>query len=88
MTESVFENRRAPRKRTLDDDGVARLKRRPVRYEHPDPEMIGHLVRVMPDGPPHSFIARERNPFQPTEAQPHGRSVWPSASRATEALRT
>jgi hypothetical protein len=38
------------RRRYLNDEGVARLRPRPKRYTHADPELIGHYVRVLPTG--------------------------------------
>lgn len=58
---SVTETRvRRPRRKTLTDKGVLALPRRPDRYFHPDPEMPGHGVRVLPDGPS-SFYAIARD---------------------------
>jgi hypothetical protein len=41
---------RPPRRRYLNDEGVARLRPRAKRYTHADPELIGHYVRVLPTG--------------------------------------
>ena len=37
-------------RRTLTDKGVAGLKPRAERYALPDPQMVGHYVRVQPTG--------------------------------------
>jgi integrase len=54
-------------RRRLSDKGVAALKPRAARYAHPDPECIGHYVRVMPSGAK-SFAAVARDPS--------GKQVW------------
>jgi integrase len=55
------------RRRRLTDDAVARLKPKAKRYSVPDPELIGHYVRVMPSGVK-SYAAVARDPF--------GKQVW------------
>ena len=55
------------RRRRLTDEAVARLKPKPKRYSVPDPELIGHYVRVMPSGVK-SYVAVARDPF--------GKQVW------------
>jgi integrase len=55
-------------RRTLTDKGVQALKPRAVRYAHPDPELVGHYVRVQPGGAK-SFVAVARDPH-------HGKQVW------------
>src|SRR5262252_1818426 len=47
-------------RKTLTDKGVAALKPRAQRYAHPDPELRGHYVRVMPSGQK-SFVTVARN---------------------------
>ena len=42
---------RRQRRKKLTDKQVAELPRKAARYFHPDPEMPGHGVRVLPDGP-------------------------------------
>ena len=37
--ETAFTTTRAPRRRYLNDEGVARLRPRPKRYTHADPEL-------------------------------------------------
>jgi integrase len=61
MVSPQAEPARRNRRKTLSDKQVAALPRKRKRYFHPDPEMPGHGVRVMPQGP-HSFyvIARDR----------------------------
>jgi integrase len=49
------------RSKTLDDNGVRRLKPKAKRYALPDPEMRGHYVRVMPNGT-RSFVVVARDP--------------------------
>src|SRR6266568_3296990 len=52
----------------LSDAGVAALKPRPgQRYAHADPELIGHFIRVTPNGAK-SYVAVTRDPS--------GRQVW------------
>jgi hypothetical protein len=55
------------RSKTLDDNGVRRLKPKAKRYTLPDPEMRGHYVRVMPNGTK-SFVVVARDP--------RGRQHW------------
>jgi integrase len=61
QAEQQAEPARRNRRKTLSDKQVANLPRKRKRYFHPDPELAGHGVRVMPEGP-HSFyvIARDR----------------------------
>jgi integrase len=56
------------RRRRLTDEAVARLKPRPKRYAVPDPELIGHYVRVMPSAA-RSYCAVARDPLL-------GKQVW------------
>jgi integrase len=49
------------RRRRFDDKAVKRLKPKPKRYCVPDPELIGHYVRVMPSGVK-SYAAVARDP--------------------------
>ena len=41
---------RRPKRKMLDDDGVAALKPKPKRYAVPDPELRAHYIRVQPSG--------------------------------------
>jgi integrase len=50
------------RRRRLTDEAVARLRPKAKRYSVPDPELIGHYVRVMPSGV-RSYVAVARDPF-------------------------
>jgi integrase len=43
--------KRRPRRKEWDDAEVTKLKRRARRYFEPDPQMPGHGIRVMPEGP-------------------------------------
>jgi integrase len=54
-------------RKTLSDKGVLALKPRAKGYAFPDPELVGHYVRVRPSGAK-SFAAVTRNP--------DGRQVW------------
>jgi integrase len=58
----VPEPTRRQRRQRLTDKQVASLPRKFVRYFHPDPEMPGHGVRVLPDGPS-SFYTICRDAF-------------------------
>ena len=53
---------RRQRRKSLTDNMVAELPRRPKRYFHPDPELPMHGVRIMPSGP-RSFYVVVRDPF-------------------------
>src|SRR5262245_13385274 len=55
------------RRRRLNDEQVRALKVRAVRYTMPDPEMVGHYVRITPTGAK-SFVAVARDPY--------GKQVW------------
>jgi hypothetical protein len=70
--ETAFTTTRPPRRRYLNDEGVARLRPRPKRYTHADPELIGHYVRVLPTGVK-SFLTVARDPF--------GKQVWTTIGR-------
>jgi len=59
--------------RTLSDKGVAALKPRPNRYVKPDPQLLGHYVRVMPSGAK-SFVTVARTPS--------GKQVWTTIGAA------
>jgi integrase len=48
-------------RRSLSDNGVRALKPRAARYLHPDPELGGHGVRVMPSGVK-SFVVVANDP--------------------------
>src|SRR5262245_52529795 len=37
-------------RKTLTDKGVAALKPRATRYAFPDPQLVGHYVRIQPTG--------------------------------------
>ncbi len=62
-----------PRRRTLSDVGVAKLKPGPARYAVPDPELRGHYVRVAPTGTK-SYVAVARDPL--------GKQVWTTIGAA------
>jgi len=70
--EMAFTTTRPPRRRYLNNEGVARLRPRPKRYTHADPELIGHYVRVLPTGVK-SFLTVARDPF--------GKQVWTTIGR-------
>jgi integrase len=55
------------RRRRLNDKQVAALRVRATRYTMPDPELVGHYVRVMPSGVK-SFVAVARDPT--------GKQIW------------
>jgi integrase len=55
------------RRKSLSDIGIAALKPRSSRYAEPDPELVGHYVRVTPGGAK-SFVAVARDPG--------GKQVW------------
>src|SRR5262245_30482055 len=54
-------------RRTLSDKGVATLKARAKTFAHPDPELVGHYVRVHASGA-RAFVVVARDP--------HGKQVW------------
>jgi integrase len=54
-------------RKTLSDRGVIALRPRAARYAYPDPELVGHYVRVTPNGSK-SFAAVTRGP--------NGKQVW------------
>src|SRR5215470_15260513 len=54
-------------RKSLSDRGVAALKPRAAQYHVPDPELVGHYVRVTPTGKK-SFAAIARNP--------EGKQIW------------
>ena len=78
------------RRRTLTDEGVAKLPAKRMRYAHPDPEMPGHYIRVTPSGEK-SFVAvvREREGKQRwlTIGKPGPYSIKLARKRAAELIR-
>ena len=54
-------------RRTLTDKGVTALKPRGKTFAFPDPQLVGHYVRVQPSGG-RAFVAVARDP--------HGKQVW------------
>lgn len=56
-----------PRRKTLNDSGVAALPPRDKPYAHPDPELPGHYIRIQPTGAK-TFVAIAR--------APSGKQVW------------
>jgi integrase len=62
-TERTASERRRKRRQRFTDNKVADLKRKPIRYFEPDPELPGHGVRVLPEGPS-SFYAIVRDPYR------------------------
>jgi integrase len=64
---------RRQRRRILTDKMVAALRKKRNRYPFADPEMRGHYIRVMPQGP-NVFAAMARNPL--------GRQVWVTLGNA------
>jgi integrase len=67
--------KRRNRRRTLTDKQVEKLPRKAKRYFFPDPELPGHGVRVMPQGPS-SFYAITRDTF--------GKQRWVRIGSAAE----
>lgn len=61
------------RRRRLADDQVAALPVKPARYTLPDPELVGHYVRITPNGAK-SFVAVARDP--------NGKQVWTTLGAA------
>ena len=56
----MIEPQRRQRRKVFTDKMLAALPRRRKRYFHPDPELPGHGVRVLPDGPSSFYlIARD-----------------------------
>jgi integrase len=54
-------------RKSLTDKGVAALKPRAQRYAEPDPQLVGHYIRVTPSGAK-SFAAVARDPY--------GKQIW------------
>ena len=55
------------RRKQLTDNQVAALKPRAKRYNEPDPELVGHYVRVQPSGTKsYTVVARD----------PYGKQIW------------
>ena len=55
------------RRKTLDDEGVKALKVKAARYAEPDPEMLGHYIRVGSSGKKTSVVVAR---------DPNGKQVW------------
>jgi integrase len=60
-------------RKTLTDKGVASLKARPQRYAFPDPQLVGHYVRVQPSG---------AKSFATVARDPNGKQVWTNIGAA------
>jgi integrase len=60
-------------RKTLSDKAVAALKPKARRYAFPDPELVGHYVRIQPSGAK-SFAAVARDP--------NGKQVWATIGAA------
>lgn len=60
-------------RRTLTDRGVTALKPRAAMYTHPDPQLPGHYIRVMPSGTK-SYVVAARDP--------RGKQVWSTIGNA------
>jgi integrase len=65
-----------PRRRTLTDKQVAALPRKDKRYTLPDPEQLGHYLRVPPQSSraPIAFAAVARDPY--------GKQIWTTVGTA------
>jgi integrase len=63
-------------RKSLSDRGVRALKPRATHYAFPDPELVGHYVRVQPSGAK-SYAAVTRNPA--------GKQIWTTVG-STEVL--
>jgi integrase len=63
-------------RKSLSDKGVAALRPRAARYAFPDPELVGHYVRVQSSGAK-SFVAVSRSPA--------GKQIWTTVG-STEVL--
>jgi integrase len=61
-------------RRTLTDKGVAALKPHAARYNHADPQLPGHYVRVSPNGV---------KSFAVTTRDPNGKQVWHTIGATT-----
>jgi integrase len=60
-------------RKTLSDKGILALKSRPQRYHFPDPQLVGHYIRVMPGGGK-SFAVVARDP--------NGKQIWSTIGNA------
>jgi integrase len=60
-------------RKTLTDKGVAALKPRPQRFAFPDPQLVGHYVRIQPSGAK-TFVTVARSPA--------GKQVWTNIGAA------
>jgi integrase len=74
MTEQIEPQRRR-RRQLLTDKQVRGLQKKKLRYSYSDPEMRGHYVRVMPDGP---------NVFCVVTRDPYGKQIWHTIGNADE----
>jgi len=63
MTEIGPTRQRRARRALLTDIGVSKLPRKPKPYFHPDPQLVGHGVRVRPTGPG-AFTVIVRDPYK------------------------
>jgi integrase len=60
-------------RKTLTDKGIAALKPRPRAYAYPDPELVGHYIRVQPSA---------RRSFVIVARSPSGKQVWANVGAA------
>lgn len=63
MSEIAPIRQRRARRALLTDIGVSKLPRKPKPYFHPDPQLVGHGVRVRPSGPG-AFTVIVRDPYK------------------------
>ena len=63
MSEIAPIRQRRARRALLTDIGVSKLPRKPKPYFHPDPQLVGHRVRVRPSGPG-AFTVIVRDPYK------------------------
>ncbi|HEY6753195.1 MAG TPA: Arm DNA-binding domain-containing protein, partial [Pseudolabrys sp.] len=61
-------------RKTITNKGVAALKPRPQAYAFPDPQLVGHYIRVQPSGRK-TFVAVARSPFG-------GKQIWTNIGSA------
>ena len=67
-----------PRRRTLTDKQIAALPRKEKRYTFPDPEQLGHYLRI----PPRS--SRAPIAFAAIARDPQGKQAWVTLGAANE----
>jgi integrase len=84
---SVLDRPRRQRRKRLTDTMVKELRRKPRAYVVGDPELPAHNIRVLPNGPPHTFTVITRDPWGKQRWVAIGSSAEMTIEQARESAR-